>query len=199
MKDVIKGLLSRPQISDILRKIVEANFIGEKNVIIREIDSTRKKKVLDLACGTGIMSEMFSDQEYVGCDINQTSIAYAKRKYNKKFKVANAASSGFKRNSFNHILVCGLFHHLSNRDSIAVLKEKKRIATRDCLIVIMEDVPTVSKFNFVGKILHKIDQGDFIRTPKDYIDLFERFFVVKNDYYMRSGFCDYHVFILCNE
>ena len=196
---LIKRLLTIPAISDFLRKIVEANFLGEKNVIVDEFNSRGESMVLDLASGTGILSAMFSERKYVGTDIDKSSILYASKKYKKNFVIADGHFSAFKNNTFNYILVCGLFHHLSTNNTIAILKEMQRISTSDCLILIMEDVPTVSRYNIIGKMIHKFDQGNFIRIPEEYIALFDNFFVVQKDYHMRSGFCDYYVFVLSRK
>lgn len=196
---LIKRLLTIPAISDFLRKIVEANFSGEKNVIKDEFNSPGESMVLDLASGTGILSTMFSKRVYVGSDIDKNSILFAKGNYKKDFVIADGHTLAFKNNAFRYILVCGLFHHLSDESSIAVLKEIKRVSTRDCLILIMEDIPTVSRYNIVGRIIHLVDQGGFIRTPEEYSSLFSTFLISKRDYHMRSGFCDYHVFILVRE
>jgi hypothetical protein len=59
----------------------------------------------------------------------------------------------------------------------------------------MEDVKTRSKYNIIGKLVHRLDKGKFIRDPDEYAKIFSKYFNILKEYPMKSGFCDYQVFI----
>ncbi|HUS16467.1 MAG TPA: methyltransferase type 11, partial [Chloroflexia bacterium] len=62
--------------------------------------------------------------------------------------------------------------------------------------LVMEDTATGFKLNLLGALVHLADEGSFIRHAEQYEALFRGQFQVRSAYCIRSGVCDYQVFVL---
>src|SRR6185437_12311262 len=69
MESLIDWISSRsPFLLDCFRWILEAGFHGEKKVIQDE-GLSDCKRILDLGCGTGILSDSLAKQQYTGIEL----------------------------------------------------------------------------------------------------------------------------------
>jgi len=193
MKKLLIKFLSNPSISIILRKIVELNFRKQKQVIKKYFSVTESDKILDLGCGTGELSVFFPAQNYTGIDIDPKNIKYATSHYKGKFLVADGKDLPFPDNSFSKILVVGVFHHLSDTDSKEVINEIKRVLKPDGKFLVMEDTKTK---NPITTLMHRLDQGEYIRNKEDWHKLFSNEFSVENSFSFKNGICFYTTFLL---
>ena len=195
LKRLVHALAECPFIFDVLRRALEFNYIGEKKVIKEEVPFGRK--VLDLGCGTGELCGEFCEANYIGVDISEAYIQYAKQKNpGYKFETMNAASLDFPDAAFDVVLISGVLHHCAADVAQAILSEAKRVLLPGGKVVAWEDVPTRGNINLIGKAVQKLDEGEHILNAEGYSRLFEKFFGIQKTYPMRSGFCDYQVFIL---
>lgn len=195
IQTLVDFLFSHPHISDFLRSILEKNFVQTRRVIRKELDT--KKKTLDVGCGTGIFSGMFKN--YTGIDISSKYLCYARRKYGGYFALMDASHLTFKGQSFHNVLVVGVLHHLDDATFSAVLSGIKRVLKKDGMVLVLEDIPTRKKHNYLGRLVHLFDSGGHIRNPDAYEKLLKGHFHVKKYYPVRSGVCDYGVYVLTKE
>jgi ubiquinone/menaquinone biosynthesis C-methylase UbiE len=197
LRRFVEILAENPFVFIWLRQILENNFKGQKWVIDRELTVKKGERVLDLACGAGNLSVLFDDEVYTGIDINEHYITFANKHYSKKsFFAMSADKLGFPDQSFDKLFVIGLFHHVSDEVSRNILKEMKRVLKSPGKVLIMEDIPARSNLNVIGKLVHHLDRGVFIRKPEEYQDLFRDYFKVLKSYPIRTGVSDYQVFCL---
>ena len=59
--------------------------------------------------------------------------------------------------------------------------------------LVIEDIPTTSKLNVVGHMIHWAENGHYIRPADDYRSLLRPFFRVEDEGQFRSGVCDYYM------
>jgi ubiquinone/menaquinone biosynthesis C-methylase UbiE len=194
IEKIVDRLTNNPFLFNLFRRLLENNFGGEKDIIRKEM-SIDNETVIDVGCGTGEFSVFFNRKTYVGIDINEHYIRYALRKHKRIFKVMDAEVLNFSDNSFDNAIVIGLFHHVPDERSFKILKEIRRVLKDHGNVLIMEDVKTRSKYNIIGKLVHRLDKGKFIRDPDEYAKIFSKYFNILKEYPMKSGFCDYQVFI----
>lgn len=198
IKKIINRLANDPSVFILLRRLLENNFRGIKSVIRKEM-SIERGNILDVGCGTGEFSVFFNHKDYFGIDINEGYINYAIRKHKRIFKVMDAQALEFADNSFDNVIVLGVFHHLSNDQSFRVLKEIKRVLRCYGKLFVIEDIHVRSRYNLIGKVLQILDKGDFIRNLDEYTELFSKYFDILRKYPTRNVFCDYHVFVLRHQ
>lgn len=93
----------------------------------------RGDRILDLGCGSGIVTKNFRDffgAEILGVDIKDN------RTFPIPFKIIDGNSLPFENLSFDVVLISYVLHH--SRDPKALLKEAKRVSKK---IIIYEDLP----------------------------------------------------------
>lgn len=193
LQRLINKIFSNPTIFIVVRRILENNFKGEKKAIKEELNVDGK--TLDIACGTGEFCVYFDKNNYLGVDLSKKYIDYARKKYGYNFQVADATK--MKINSeFDNILICGLFHHLNDSNVLKILDSARRMIKKDGRVLVIEDIPTRSRLNLLGKLVQTFDVGKFIRKHEKYGELYKDKFNIVKDYKMRTGVNDYSVYVL---
>jgi ubiquinone/menaquinone biosynthesis C-methylase UbiE len=74
--------------------------------------------------------------------------------------------------------------------------EIHRVLKANATLLVMEDTPPPDPWNVAGHLMHWLDRGGYIRTNDEYRALLEPYFSVRRNYLMRSGICDYEVYVL---
>lgn len=192
-------LAAMPRLWNLLRRILEANFRGEKAVIRRELRAWQPGtglRLLDFGCGTGEMAPLFPTEGYVGMDISPIYIAYARKTYGPRFQVMDGKTLGYADDAFDEALVAGVFHHLPDEMVRRMAGELERVLRPGGRLLVMEDTPTRDWWNLPGRFIHLVDRGGHIRTDEQYAALFGERLSLEQSYPMRSGVCDYRVFSL---
>ena len=196
---VIEKLSNHPGLFLFCRGLLEANFRAIRRTIREQLPDQEGRRVLDVACGPGAFSELFPAETYVGVDMNQRYIDYATRHYKGTFHVMDARKLEFEEDTFDDVLVYGLLHHLNDEDAEAVLAGIARVLRPAGRALIIEDIPTESSLNLIGHLLHRIENGHFIRTAEEYSVLLGGHLQKQGEQFFRSGFCDYYMASLVSE
>lgn len=190
---IIEKVSNHPGLFLFCRGVFESNFRAIRRTIREQLPSRAGRRVLDVACGPGAFSELFPADDYVGVDMNERYVRYAQRHYPGTFQVMDARKLEFEDHSFDDVLVYGLLHHLDDTDARAVLGGIARVLKPSGRVLIIEDIPTESRLNLIGHLLHRIENGHFIRAAQEYRDLLEGYLHRQDEQFFRSGFCDYYM------
>ncbi|WP_158243959.1 class I SAM-dependent methyltransferase [Mycobacterium sp. 4858] len=168
----VHALAVEPRTFDLLRWILEAGYRGEKRVLRRE-GITEAASVLDLGCGTGVMASSFRPESYVGVDLNPRYISRARAtKSRYRFEVADGRSLPFADGSFDAVLISGVIHHLDDATVHGFLQEARRVLVPGRGVLLMsEPVPTRHRWNWIGRLVVRLDEGDFIRPSERYLEM----------------------------
>ena len=200
LRYVIEKLSNYPGLFLFCRGLLEADFREIRRTIREYLPDSENQTVLDVACGPGAFSGLFGADVYVGVDINHRYIEYAQRRYKGTFHVMDARHIEFSDDSFDGVLVYGLLHHLNDDDAREVLKGVARVLKPSGRALIIEDIPSESRLNVVGHLLHRIENGHFIRSAEEYRTLLDAHLMKQSEQFFRSGFCDYYMAVLtCND
>lgn len=87
-------------------------------------------KVLDLGCGNGRLIKVLEkyDIEYVGLDISDELVKFAKKSFPKhKFIVSDLVTTPFKENEFDAVLSVATLHHIPGGKRAKALEEANRV------------------------------------------------------------------------
>jgi len=196
MKELIHRLAGFPVFWDAARWIIEAGYRGEKRAIRAELGNLTGS-LLDVGCGTGIYSPFFDDPSYVGVDLSAAYVARARRKHRtKKFLAMDALDLRFADSSFDAVLMVGFLHHLQDAEAALALREVRRVLRPAGRFLLIEDCPTRSRLNLLGRFLQSLDAGDRIRPREWYERALALDFTALRIYPLRSGVWDYFAYVL---
>jgi SAM-dependent methyltransferase len=193
---------SSPRLWNILRRLVEDGFRGERAAIARELDPWRENEprtFLDLGCGTGEFAPCFPAARYVGVDLSREYIRFAARAHRGHFAVSDSSLLAMESQRFDAALVLGILHHLPDEVVCATVRELHRVLRPAAIALVMEDIPPPDWRNLPGHLMHWLDRGGYIRGEADYRAFFSPGFEVLRASTMRSGICDYGVYVLRRE
>jgi SAM-dependent methyltransferase len=195
---LLDRLSEMPRLWMALRALVEDGFRGEKEAIARELrpwEDVGQRQFLDFGCGTGAFANCFPAHSYTGFDPASHYIRYAGRNTRGRFAIMFGQALGFISQQFDAALVLGVFHHLPTELGQAAAAELHRVLKPGATLLVMEDIDP-AWWNLPGHMMHLIDRGKFIRSDSDYRALFFPYFELRRSYTMRSGICDYGVYVL---
>jgi SAM-dependent methyltransferase len=198
-EQLLDRLSENPQAWNMLRRIVEDGFRGEKAVIARELEPWRElgtREFLDFGCGTGELAPCFPPAHYTGVDLAAHYIRFAGRTYAGGFAVTSGAAIGLADRRFDAALVLGVFHHMPDDLARTTVAELHRVLKPGATLLVMEDIPPPDRWNVAGHMMHWLDRGGFIRNDAEYRGLLEDGFDIVRTYTIRSGICDYRVYVL---
>ena len=184
-----------------LRWIAEAGYRGHYQAIERVLDPRygTSRRFLDLGCGTGQFAGSFPPKRYLGVDPTRPYIAFAAEHRPGRYAVMDGSALALAERTFDGCLVLGVFHHLSDEIVRRSMLELDQVLTPGATLLVIEDVPPPSPWNVPGRIMHWLDRGDHIRTDAEYRALFAPHFEVRESFGMRSGICDYGVYVLAHR
>jgi ubiquinone/menaquinone biosynthesis C-methylase UbiE len=191
---LIDTLSENPRTFHFLRKIPECNYQQTKKKIRSYFD--RRVPTLDLGCGTAEFCRCFAPESYLGIDISEKYIAYAKKRCPEySFIVASGENLCVRTKSFPQVLINGVIHHLHDDLAGHLLNEAHRILRDDGRLLLIEDIDTRS-VGLVGRLIHAMDMGDYIRRPGDYQGLISKLFAIEESFTYHSGYCHYGLWLL---
>lgn len=132
--------------------------------------------ILELGCGTGRSSRMFSgkDVTVVNLDINKAFVAYGKKKRRLvRPVIATAYSLCFGENSFDKIIIPDAFHHILDHD--LMFRECSRVLKRGGSfiifdIVLRQNAPNRVINHFTDGTIWVLDQEGFKKKIKALAD-----------------------------
>jgi len=135
----------------LLRKTAEGyNKIAEKfstsrQTIWEELNDLKQyvlagDRVLDLGCGNGRLSAIFSAQDidYVGVDFSKNLIKIAKKLHPElRFQQADALALPFPDNYFDKVISIAVLHHIPSKElRLQFFREAKRVLKPNGLLII---------------------------------------------------------------
>lgn len=188
-----------PRLWNLLRRVVENGFRGEKAVIARELapwHDAGRRTFLDFGCGTGEFAPCFPASHYIGIDPSVDYLRFAGRTHGGHFIATNGETLALAGERFDAALVLGVLHHLADPVVRTAIAELHRVLRPNATALVMEDIPPPGRWNVLGHAMHWLDRGGFIRSDAEYRALFGVYFTVVRTYTMRSGICDYGVYVL---
>jgi len=196
LASVVQKVSDHPVLFIFLRGILENDFKAIRATIRRELDLGPGRRTLDLGCGPGAFSDLFEAGDYVGVDLNARYIDHARRTRKGSCIVSDAKKVDLPAARFDQVLIFGLLHHLPDEEARAVLSECRRLLVTGGRLLVIEDIPTVSRLNLIGHLIHRVENGEHIRPVEDYRRLYAGTGQVERELVMQSGICDYYAAVL---
>jgi SAM-dependent methyltransferase len=151
-------LLERP----LVYRMWQKPFVEQKlTPILRSGDITRARRVLDVGCGPGTNTSLFENADYIGIDINPSYIASARRRYPRRFVVADVTSySATAEGKFDFIFVNSLLHHIDTPGVRRLLSHLATLLSDNGHVHIVDLVLPPERFS-ISRALARADRGHF--------------------------------------
>lgn len=133
------------------------------------------RRVLDVGCGPGTNTGHFAAADYLGLDFNSEYIASARRRYGRRFEVADVTTYSVAPNErFDLILANSLFHHIDTANTRRILSHLATLLTDDGHVHILDLVlpPNAS----ISRFLARADRGEYPRPLDEWRELFAESF-----------------------
>lgn len=136
------------------------------------------KKVLDLACGTGILRNYITPKKYLGIDLNNSYISYARKRYkNDKISFISGNITQVILPNCEVAFLISAAHHLSDADLYSVSRQIKKAGIN--IFIIIDGYPK----DFLSGILSWLDSvlagGKYFRDEKKIAKIFSKDLKVK--------------------
>lgn len=162
------NLLELPFIYNLRFLVAGDQFLTKKFIK----DNYRKFKsgsVLDLGCGTGDFASIFSKKDYLGIDVNEKYIEFAKENVGYNFLCLDL--DNFRpKDKFDCTIFISTLHHLSESQVKNILSKAVKITKK--IIIIVDLNPETDP---VRKLLVSMDRGENVRSTQEKLKLLEPF------------------------
>jgi SAM-dependent methyltransferase len=155
----VKDILDIP----VVYLLWQAPFVAQKMAPVVGSDSFRRaRSVLDVGCGPGTNTRSFNRvPEYLGVDLDERYVAYAKKRHGREFRVADVTADIPSSSKFDLILMNSLMHHLDDAGVAHLLGSLPRLLADNGEIHILDLVLAETG---VPRKLALADQGEFPRS-----------------------------------
>jgi len=193
---IVERISDHPVLFIFCRSLLENDFKAIRALIRRDLRPGQGLRTLDLGCGPGAFADVFAGDDYVGVDLNPRYIAHAQRTRKGTFIAGDARKVDLPDGRFDQVLIFGLLHHLSDEDSRSVVSEATRMLAPHGRILVIEDIPSISRLNLIGHLIHNIENGEHIRPVEAYRALYAEQATIARDEVLQSGICDYYAAVL---
>lgn len=172
VKGILKNIANFPPVWRGLQK-----FVGASQWKYQLYSSMIKKQgvILDFGCSMGVATPVFLQSNYHGIDIDRSAILAAKNTYhsysNISFEYRDILKDPLDADVYDDIIFGATGHHLADKDLLSIIEELFK-----CLAVGGEihffDPIIQQTDSFFPKLMARVDQGKFMRTEKQYLQLF---------------------------
>ena len=172
--------LSLPSVYSFSQSIMSASSF-RRRVVQNYINTKNKIKILDIGCGPAEILENFKRKkiDYYGFDTNRNYIEYAKNKYFeqkpklycKKFTTRDCNLIP----KVDYVLLFGIIHHLKDKQINQLLSLCKKSLKKEGKLLVIEPV-LLKNQNPIARLLIKLDRGSNVKSKKNYVKIFKKFF-----------------------
>ena len=142
--------------------------------LVAQADITSGDKVLDLATGTGYLSEILDGCEIIGADISLHMVNQARKKTDASFVLSDAHALPFASKSFDAAICSFALHEMG--DPKAVISEMFRVVrpggTVAVMDVVLQSSPTKKMLLFVYHLFVEMLTANYMH-PDDLAESFK--------------------------
>ncbi len=135
---------------------------GRRRLVRALLDGHTPKSILDIGCGTGetlsFLHKLYPTAKLQGIDVLPEAVIYTKKRKHKA-EIGDATKLKFKASSFDALLILDVIEHINN--DVQVLKEAKRVLTKDGVIIVTAPAMALIWSN------HDKNQGHYRRYSRD--------------------------------
>ena len=191
----IYSLLSNTFFYSLVQRVMSGTSFRKK--IVKKYITKHNVKVLDIGCGPAEILDTLPEIKYYGFDINPIYINSAKKKYKNKGKFfckkfTNKNTKYLPK--FDHVLLLGVLHHLSDQEINKLMPNIKKVLKRKGNIITLDNI-FINKQNLIAKFLIQMDKGENVRSKTGYLNILKNHFKKINSKIYHQKFIPYTWFV----
>lgn len=175
-----RKVLEYPPVYNLFQRAVGADK-PRRRFIEEHIAPLGSGRVLEVGCGPGTnCAWMPGSIEYVGCDLSETYIAYAKQRYGDRAKFFSAPVgqlAALSLKPFKAVIALAVLHHLNDAEVLTLCNEVLPLLEAGGTFM-TGDPCFVSGQNRVERFVTSCDRGRYVRYPEQYQALLAKRFPV---------------------
>lgn len=155
----------------------QAPFAEQKLApILRRGEIDRARRVLDVGCGPGTNTAHFSAAEYLGVDINPAYVDFARKRYARRFEVADVTQLKLADGErFDFVLLNSFLHHVDDASARAILGHLASLVSDGGAIHVLDLV--LPEGWGVSRLLAQRDRGHHARPLLEWQKLLSESFL----------------------
>lgn len=185
--------MCRPFFNDIGQRILTRNKHEQFQFFSRlfqKIGSKPGEKILDFGCGTGIFAKLLGSKglglNYVGYDVDKNLTKYGQWVYPSEL-FASHKEDVMKHGPYDYILANCCFHHIPEEQLTKELEFISSNLKRDGKFIVV-DILAQRQESIIHKLFMMLEQGEYIRSYDDYVQLLQARYEVLHMETVRSHF-----------
>lgn len=157
----------------------QAPFAADKlKPVFAHNDFGKIRRVLDVGCGPGTNTHLFEHADYLGVDVNPQYVEDARRKYKRRFEVADVTTyEDGNGGNFDFILVNSFLHHIDTPYTNKILERLQSWLSDDGYVHILELVDPGDYS--VAQLLANLDRGNYPRPLEEWRAIAEKNFEIE--------------------
>lgn len=169
-------ILAAPGAFDLFQRLVGAPA-SKRRFVEREVALRPGERVLDLGCATGALLEYVPvGVEYLGVDLSEDYVDAARRRWGPRGTFVCADATEYRPDEpVDAVMAFGFFHHIGDEESRRVLAMARDSLRPSGRLVAAEPFQTPESGRLASFVMG-LDRGKFVRTPEEWIALFETAF-----------------------
>jgi SAM-dependent methyltransferase len=151
----------------------------KKRLALRHYSGQRK--ILEVGCSVGNLADAFLDMNdiiYTGVDIDEAALATARRRFagNPRFVFRNDPIERLAAENlrWDYVLIAGVLHHVDQPTAEAMIAACVAVVEQGGRLVVSEPVPLRPGDGPVFGLMHRIEQGRFLRETAQLVELLQR-------------------------
>ncbi|MCH2210956.1 MAG: class I SAM-dependent methyltransferase [Fuerstiella sp.] len=168
----ITNILDHPAVY----RLWQSPFSDKKLRLLKKYNALdQMRRVLDVGCGPGTNSSLFSHTDYLGLDLNDRYIEMARDRYKGRFEVADVRRYKSPTGAtYDCILLNSFLHHIDDDNTASILANMSSLLSDDGYIHIIDLV--LPKRASISRWLAQNDRGDYPRPLERWTEIFSSHF-----------------------
>ena len=188
MRPLLHLIIRYPLLWDSLRRFVEGNTEDEKETLISIIPE-HPGPWLDVGCGIGRFTDLFSPTSYLGTEFNDHRLGYVRSHYpHYRFTSMSTEELLAEGLRFSGVLLSHVLHHFPMEECRKLLSQCFGLLEPDGVITVIEWEPLSRDTTWFHNICQRIEDPPNIQAPD-----------VWHAELTRAGFCDIRSRLLANR
>lgn len=173
----MKRLLKHPPLYALFQTVIGAKR-ARKRCILQYARPRDGERVLDVGCGPGFVVDYLPNVRYVGVDIDERSVQYARKRYGHRAEfhcVELTKENVGDYGTFDIVMLNGVLHHIDDQGVLVLLEWLSNCMGPGARLMTLDGCYR-QRMSSIGRYLLRRDRGRHVRPSHKYARIAEKVF-----------------------